>query len=112
MKSLRKIIDIIFFVIISSFVHFTSALAIEPVKISSQDAALDLSKAIEIHHTNSSIFQTSTAPGPDGIVWRIEVQAKSENFSGNWAVFSLANPTDEQIDRLIVAPQSRMPSSA
>ncbi|WP_317992960.1 EAL domain-containing protein [Bartonella gliris] len=112
MKSLRKIIDIIFIIIVSSFVHFTSAQAIEPVKISSQDAALDLSKAIEIYHTKSSIFQTSTAPGPDGIVWRIEVQAKSENFSGNWAVFSLANPTDEQIDRLIVAPHYRMARSS
>lgn len=111
MKSLRKIIDIIFVIIISSFVNLTSAQAIEPVKISSQDAALDLSKAIEIYHTNSSIFQTSTAPGPDGIVWRIEVQAKSEKFSGNWAVFSLANPTDEQIDRLIVAPHYRMAHS-
>ncbi|EJF81527.1 Bacteriophytochrome cph2 [Candidatus Bartonella washoeensis] len=111
MTSLRKIIYIIFVLIVSSFVHLTSAQAIEPVKISSQDAALDLSKAIEIHHTNSPIFQTSTAPGPDGIVWRIEVQAKSENFSGNWAVFSLANPTDEQIDRLIVAPHYRMAHS-
>ncbi|WP_273720746.1 MULTISPECIES: EAL domain-containing protein [unclassified Bartonella] len=111
MKSLRKIIDIIFIIVISSFVHLTSAQAIEPVKISPQDAALDLSKAIEIYHTNSSIFQTSTAPGPDGIVWRIEVQAKSEKFSGNWAVFSLANPTDEQIDRLIVAPHYRMAHS-
>ncbi|GAA4660366.1 EAL domain-containing protein [Bartonella pachyuromydis] len=108
MKSLRKIINIIFVIVISSFVHLTSAQAIEPVKISSQDAALDLSNAIEIHRTNNSIFQTSTAPGPDGIVWRIEVQAKSEKFSGNWAVFSLANPTDEQIDRLIVAPHYRM----
>ncbi|WP_375651582.1 MULTISPECIES: EAL domain-containing protein [unclassified Bartonella] len=111
MKSLRKIIDIIFIVVVSSLVHLTSAQAIEPVKISSQDAALDLSQAIEIHHTNSSIFQTSTAPGPDGIVWRIEVQAKNEKFSGNWAVFSLANPTDEQIDRLIVAPHYRMARS-
>ncbi|WP_175869330.1 EAL domain-containing protein [Bartonella gabonensis] len=111
MKSLRKIIDIIFIIVVSSFVHLTSAHAIEPVKISSQDAALDLSKAIEIHHTNNSIFQTSTAPGPDGIVWRIEVQAKSEKFSGNWAVFSLANPTDEQVDRLIVAPHYRMAHS-
>ncbi|AGF75487.1 EAL domain-containing protein [Bartonella vinsonii] len=111
MKSLRKIINIIFIIIVSSFIHLTSAQAIEPVKISSQDAALDLSKAIEIHHTNNSIFQTSTAPGPDGIVWRIEVQAKSENFSGNWAVFSLANPTDEQIDRFIVAPHYRMAHS-
>ncbi|WP_273760044.1 EAL domain-containing protein [Bartonella sp. ML70XJBT.G] len=111
MKSLRKIIDIIFIIVISFFVHLTSAQAIEPVKISPQDAALDLSKAIEIYHTNSSIFQTSTAPGPDGVVWRIEVQAKSEKFSGNWAVFSLANPTDEQIDRLIVAPHYRMAHS-
>ncbi|WP_019223466.1 EAL domain-containing protein [Bartonella rattaustraliani] len=111
MKSLRKIIDIIFIVIVSSFVNLTLAQAIEPVKISSQDAALDISKAIEIYHTNNSIFQTSTAPGPDGIVWRIEVQAKNENFSGNWAVFSLANPTDEQIDRLIVAPHYRMAHS-
>ncbi|WP_074380900.1 EAL domain-containing protein [Bartonella doshiae] len=111
MKSLRKIINIIFVVVVSSFFYFTPAQAIEPVKISSQDAALDLSKAIEIHHTKNSIFQTSTAPGPDGIVWRIEVQAKSENFSGNWAVFSLANPTDEQIDRLIVAPHYRMAHS-
>ncbi|WP_455479702.1 EAL domain-containing protein [Bartonella sp. B23] len=111
MKSLRKIIDIIFIIIVSSFIHFTSAQAIEPVKISSHDAALDLSKAIEIYHTNNSIFQTSTAPGQDGIVWRIEVQAKSEKFSGNWAVFSLANPTDEQIDRLIVAPHYRMAHS-
>nr|WP_275064608.1 EAL domain-containing protein [Bartonella sp. MM73XJBT] len=108
---MHKIIDIIFIIVISSFVHLTSAQAIEPVKISPQDAALDLSKAIEIYHTNSSIFQTSTAPGPDGIVWRIEVQAKSEKFSGNWAVFSLANPTDEQIDRLIVAPHYRMAHS-
>ncbi|WP_336278968.1 EAL domain-containing protein [Bartonella sp. CB175] len=111
MKSLRKIIDIIFVVVVTSFVHIISAQAIEPVKISSQDAALDLSKAIEIHHTNNSIFQTSTAPGPDGIVWRIEVKAKNENFSGNWAVFSLANPTNEQIDRLIVAPHYRMAHS-
>ncbi|CAF27255.1 EAL domain-containing protein [Bartonella henselae] len=111
MKSLRKIINIIFVIVLSSFVHLTSVQAIEPVKISSQDAALDLSRAIEIHHTDNSIFQTSTVPGPDGIVWRIEVQAKNEKFSGNWAVFSLANPTDEQIDRLIVAPHYRMAHS-
>ncbi|WP_455482269.1 EAL domain-containing protein [Bartonella sp. B35(2025)] len=111
MKSLRKIINIIFIVTVNFFIHLMSAHAIEPVKISSQDIVLDLSKAIEIHHTNDSIFQTSTTPRPDGIVWRIEVQAKSEKFSGNWAVFSLANPTDEQIDRLIVAPHYRMARS-
>ncbi|MCZ2328481.1 EAL domain-containing protein [Bartonella sp. F02] len=110
MKSLRKVIDV-FVIIISLFFHLTSAQAVEPVNISSQDAAIDLSKAIEIHHTNNSIFQTSTAPRPDGMIWRIEVQAKNKNFAGNWAVFALANPTDEQIDRLIVAPHYRMANS-
>ncbi|AQX26978.1 EAL domain-containing protein [Bartonella sp. Raccoon60] len=111
MKSFGKIINTVLVIIISLFVCLSSVQAIEPIKISPQDIALDLSKAIEIHHTNNPIFQTSTAPGPDGIIWRIEVQAKSENFSGNWAVFSLANPTDEQIDRLIVVPHYRMAHS-
>ncbi|WP_336276345.1 EAL domain-containing protein [Bartonella sp. CB178] len=111
MKNLRRLIHTIFIIIVSSLIYITFAQAIEPIQISSQDTALDLSKAVEIHHTNSSIFQTSTAPGPDGIVWRIEVQAKSKKFSGNWAVFSLANPTNEQVDRLIVAPHYRMAHS-
>ncbi|AQX30350.1 EAL domain-containing protein [Bartonella schoenbuchensis] len=111
MKSLHQIINIIIVIIISFFVQLTSAQAIEPIKISPQDTAIDLSKAIEIHHTNNPIFQTSTAPGPDGIIWRIEVQANNENFSGSWAVFALANPTDEQIDRLIVAPHYRIANS-
>ncbi|KEG16510.1 EAL domain-containing protein [Bartonella bacilliformis] len=110
MKSLRKIVSVIFFAI-NLFIHLSLAQAIEPVKISSQDAAIDLSKAVQIHRTNSSIFQTSTVPGPDGVIWRIEVQASHENFSGNWAVFSLANPTNEQIDRLIVAPHYRIANS-
>ncbi|MEL6093227.1 EAL domain-containing protein [Bartonella schoenbuchensis] len=111
MKSLHQIINIVIVIIISFFVQLTTAQAIEPIKISPQDTAIDLSKAIEIHHTNNPIFQTSTAPGPDGIIWRIEVQANNENFSGSWAVFALANPTDEQIDRLIVAPHYRIANS-
>ncbi|WP_412058311.1 EAL domain-containing protein [Bartonella sp. DGB2] len=87
------------------------AYAVEPIKISTQDTALDLSKAVEIFHTDKPIFQTSAAPGPDGIVRRIEVQANSSDYSGNWGVFTLANPTDEQIDRLIVAPHYRMAGS-
>jgi diguanylate cyclase (GGDEF)-like protein/PAS domain S-box-containing protein len=56
--------------------------------------------------------QVSTAPGPDGIVRRIEVQAdQNSNASGDWAAFSIANPTDQQIDRLIVAPHFRLVGS-
>ncbi len=51
-------------------------------------------------------------PGPDGIVRRIEVQSdQNANASGDWAAFSIANPTDEQIDRLIVAPHFRLVGS-
>ena len=55
-----------------------SALSVEPVKISSQDTALDLSRAVEIHHIKGNTFQTSTAAGPDGIVRRIEMQGNGD----------------------------------
>jgi len=39
------------------------------------------------------------------------VRASSPEHSGDWAVFALANVTDEQIDRLIVAPHFRLVGS-
>ena len=51
-------------------------------------------------------IQVSTAPGADGIIRRIEVRAREAG--NNWAVFALANNSDEQIDRLIVVPHYRM----
>ena len=85
--------------------------AIEPIKISRDDVALDLSGAVEIYRNQGENFQVSTAPGPDGIVRRIEVEANDERSSGDWAVFALANTTDEQLDRLIVAPHFRLVNS-
>ncbi|RUW68709.1 EAL domain-containing protein, partial [Mesorhizobium sp. M2A.F.Ca.ET.067.02.1.1] len=48
---------------------------------------------------------------PDGIVRRIEVEANDARSSGDWAVFALANTTDQQLDRLIVAPHFRLVNS-
>ena len=89
----------------------TGAHAIEPIKISRDNVALDLSRAVQIYQNQGQNFQVSTAPGPDGIVRRIEVEANDERSSGDWAVFALANTTDEQIDRLIVAPHFRLVNS-
>jgi len=89
----------------------TAASAIEPIKISKDNVALDLSRAVQIYQNQGENFQVSTAPGPDGIVRRIEVEANDERSSGDWAVFALANTTDEQIDRLIVAPHFRLVNS-
>ncbi|MCC6204750.1 MAG: diguanylate cyclase, partial [Hyphomicrobiales bacterium] len=89
----------------------SSASGVEAIKISRDDVALDLSRAVEIYTNQGENFQVSTAPGPDGIVRRIEVEANDERSSGDWAVFALANTTDEQLDRLIVAPHFRLVGS-
>lgn len=101
------------FFMLAAFVYAAghAVYAAEPIKISPDDTALDLSRAVQIYLNQGKSFQVSTAPGPDGIVRRIEVQANDERPAGNWAVFSIANPTDEQIDRLIVAPHYRLARS-
>lgn len=85
-----------------------SASAVEPIKISRDDNALDLSRATEIVRNQGDSFQVSTAPSQDGIVRRIAVEAIEPGKSSNWAVFALANSTDQQLDRLIVAPHFRL----
>ncbi|TIN65463.1 MAG: sensor domain-containing phosphodiesterase, partial [Mesorhizobium sp.] len=68
----------------------SSAFAVEPIKIARDDVALDLSGAVEIYRNQGENFQVSTAPGPDGIVRRIEVEANDARSTGDWAVFALA----------------------
>lgn len=87
------------------------ALALEAVKISREDKALDLTKVVELYANQGEAFQVSTAAGTDGIVRRIEVRASSEKHAGDWAVFALANVSDEQLERLIVAPHYRLVNS-
>ncbi len=87
------------------------AFAVEPIKIGRDDRALDLSNAVEIHRNQGRNFQISTAPGTDGVVRRIEVEANDAKSSGDWGVFALTNTSDRQLDRLIVAPHFRLAGS-
>jgi diguanylate cyclase (GGDEF)-like protein/PAS domain S-box-containing protein len=86
-----------------------SAHAVEAVSVRLDVPAIDLTAATERQTTNTDRIQVSTAPGPDGIVRRIEVRAREGG--NNWAVFALTNNSDEQIDRLIVVPHYRMVGS-
>jgi len=86
-----------------------SAAAVEAVNVRLDAAAIDLTDAVEFQHTDGDRVQVSIAPGTDGIIRRIEVRAREAG--SNWAVFALANDSDEQIDRLIVAPHYRMVGS-
>jgi diguanylate cyclase (GGDEF)-like protein/PAS domain S-box-containing protein len=86
-----------------------TAHAVEAVNVRLDTTAIDLTAATEVQKTDGDRIQVSTAPGPDGIVRRIEVRAREGN--NNWAVLALTNNSDEQIDRLIVVPHYRMVSS-
>ncbi len=98
-------------VLFTAILISTGALAVEPVKISRDDTALDLTSTTEIYTNQGEAFQVSTAAGADGIVRRIEVRASSENHQGDWAVFALANVSEEQLERVIVAPHFRLVGS-
>ena len=106
-----KLLALVLFAL-ASLAASRPAAAVEPIAIGRDDVALDLSGALEIYRNQGDNFQVSTAPGPDGIVRRIEVEAKDkQKATGDWAVFALANTTDQQIDRLIVAPHFRLVGS-
>lgn len=88
-----------------------SALAMEPVRITLDDIAIDITSTIDSYRQTDGALQVSTAPDAEGIVRRVEVRSKTANPVSHWAVFALANTTDEQIDRLLVSPHYRMVNS-
>ncbi len=87
------------------------AQAIESTRIPLDAPAIDLTKAVESYSSQGDRLLVSTAPGSDGIVRRIEVRAKDSGTRPNWIVFALTNDTDEQVERLIVAPHFRLVGS-
>ena len=93
----------------AALVAAVPARAVESVNVRVDAPAIDITAATERLRTDTDRIQVSTAPGPDGIVRRIEVRAREAN--NNWAVFALTNNSDEQIDRLIVVPHYRMVGS-
>ncbi len=96
-------------VIFAAIVGATAGRAVEAVNVRLDAPAIDLTDVIDRQRTESDRIQVSIAPGPDGIVRRIEVRAREA--STNWAVVALANNSDEQIERLLVAPHYRLVDS-
>ena len=87
------------------------ARAVESVRVPLDAPVIDLSHAVQHYNGQGDRIQVSTAPGPDGIVRRIEVDAKHSGTQPSWIVFALTNDTDEQLERLIVAPHFRLAGS-
>ena len=85
--------------------------AIESVRVPLSARAIDLTQAVENFSSQGDRIQVSTAAGADGIVRRIEVNAAKAGTQPYWIAFALTNDTDEQIERLIVAPHFRLVGS-
>ncbi len=84
------------------------AAAVEAVRVPVDAPVLDLTNVVERNKSDGDVIQISTAPGPDGIVRRIAVRARESGARPDWIVFALTNDSDEQIDRLLVAPFHRL----
>ncbi|WP_036291377.1 EAL domain-containing protein [Methylosinus sp. PW1] len=102
----RYLIALLFLVLCGS-----RALAIDSVRVPQDASAIDLTHAVEKYSSEGDRLQVSTAPGSDGIIRRIEVGAKEVGTRPSWIVFALTNDTDEQLERLIVAPHFRLQGS-
>ena len=89
----------------------TGAWAVEAVRVTPQIQAIDLTPAIERYDSTGDVIQISTAGGRDGIVRRIAVRARETGTSPGWIAFALTNSSDEQIERLLVAPHFRLVGS-
>ena len=85
--------------------------ALDAVRVRPEQTAVNLLPAIERYQSQGDRITISTAPGADGIVRRIEVRANDVNTRPDWIAFALSNDTDEQIDRLLVAPHYRFVGS-
>ncbi len=90
---------------------FRPASAVEAARVPPDAQAIDLTRWVEKYSNQGDRIQVSTAPGPDGIVRRIEIHARNAGAHPSWIVFALTNDTDEQMERLIVAPHFRMAGS-
>ncbi len=85
--------------------------AVDSVRVPPDAPAIDLTRWVENYSNQGDRLQVSTAPGSDGIVRRIEVHAREAGAHPAWIVFALTNDTDEQLERLIVAPHFRLVGS-
>ena len=90
----------------------SSGWAVESVRVDPKVKAIDLTPMVERYRSDGDEIRISTAPGRDGIVRRIAVKAREAGTRPDWIVFALTNDTDEQVDRLLVAPHFRLTGRA
>jgi len=109
-----RITSLVFGVLLAALALLGAAspsIAVEAVRVNPEVQAIDMTSAIEVNRSTGDEIRTLTAPGRDGIVRSIVVRAREVGTQPDWMVFALTNDSDEQIDRLLVAPHFRLVGS-
>jgi diguanylate cyclase (GGDEF)-like protein/PAS domain S-box-containing protein len=82
-----------------------SANAIEAIAVQPDQTKIDITAKGELYEGRGDKLQIETAPGPDGYIGRMAVQATVSGTNPGWLVFALSNPTSAPIVRWLVAPR-------
>ncbi|MCA3649144.1 MAG: diguanylate cyclase, partial [Methylobacterium sp.] len=76
-----------------------------------QSEAIDLLPAIQTYQSREDRLEIQTARDANGIVRRIEVQAREAGARPRWIAFALQNDSNETIERVLVAPRFKLAGS-
>ncbi|MBI1383569.1 MAG: EAL domain-containing protein [Rhizobiales bacterium] len=79
------------------------ARALEPIDVSQTQQRIEITFLGQFYEARGDRLQVETAAGDDGIGGRMAVRAITPGTDPNWAVFALKNPTDNVIERWLIA---------
>ena len=85
--------------------------AIEAIVVKPEQEKIDITALGERYEGRGDNLQIETAPGQDGYIGRMAVQATTPGTNPGWLVFALTNPTTESIVRWLVAPRYTLADS-
>jgi diguanylate cyclase (GGDEF)-like protein len=95
--------------LIASF--WSPAHAVDAIVVKPEQEKIDITALGELYEGRGDRLQIETAPGRDGYVGRMAVQATTAGTNPGWLVFALTNPTNERITRWLVAPRYTLANS-
>ena len=90
---------------------WSPAHAVDAIIVKPEQEKIDITALGELYEGRGDRLQLETAPGRDGYVGRMAVQATTAGTNPGWLVFALTNPTNERITRWLVAPRYTLANS-
>ncbi|MEG6508751.1 EAL domain-containing protein [Methyloligella sp. 2.7D] len=102
---------LLLFALIAILFAAAPALAVDAITVNPNYVRIDVTSLAELHEAEGDRLQIETAPGQDGYVGRMAIQAATPGTSPSWLVFALANPTKQRMVRWLIAPRYSLTNS-